>query len=172
MQPGPTATSGWSPTSGTAHTRTEATAVALITSMATTVIPDYAGARSGCFLRQPTGFEESGVALRTQGVETFFSHSSLSCEQRHAAEQAFAESRNFVIAAINTLELGIDVGDLDRAIHIDAPTNVASFLQELGRNGRRPGSSRHCLFMTTSQDAFLQSGGAHCAPERPGTSSR
>jgi hypothetical protein len=66
-------------------TRTEATAVALITSMAATVIPDNAGARSGCFLRQPTGFEESGVALRTQGVETFFSHSSLSREQRRSA---------------------------------------------------------------------------------------
>ena len=102
--------------------------------------------------------EELGVALRTRGVETFLSHSSLSREQRHAAEQAFAESRDCVIAATSTLELGIDVGDLDRVIQIDAPTTVASFLQRLGRTGRRPGSSRNCLFLATSQDAFLQAG--------------
>ena len=49
-----------------------------------------------------------------------------------------------------TLELGIDVGDLDRVIQIDAPATVASFLQRLGRTGRRPGSIRNCLFLTPS----------------------
>lgn len=103
--------------------------------------------------------EELGVALRALEVETFLSHSSLSREQRHAAEKAFAESRDCVIVSTSTLELGIDVGDLDRVIQIDAPSTVASFLQRLGRTGRRSGTTRNCLFLATSQDSFLQAGG-------------
>jgi ATP-dependent Lhr-like helicase len=45
-----------------------------------------------------------------------------------------------VIVATSTLELGIDVGDLDRVIQIDSPATVSSFLQRMGRTGRRPGS--------------------------------
>ena len=60
-----------------------------------------------------------------------------------------------MIVATSTLELGIDVGDLDRVIQIDAPGTVASFLQRIGRTGRRPGSSRNCLFLTTSDNALL-----------------
>lgn len=103
--------------------------------------------------------EELGVALRALEVETFLSHSSLSREQRHAAEKAFAESRDCVIVSTSTLELGIDVGDLDRVIQIDAPTTVASFLQRLGRTGRRSGTTRNCLFLATDQRSFLQAAG-------------
>ena len=68
-------------------------------------------------------------------------------DERRRAEQAFAEARDCVIVATSTLELGIDVGDLDRVIQIDAPRTVASFLQRMGRTGRRPGGSRNCLFL-------------------------
>ncbi|MGS0758609.1 helicase-related protein, partial [Roseateles sp. GG27B] len=57
--------------------------------------------------------------------------------------------------ATSTLELGIDVGDLDRVIQIDSPSTVSSFLQRMGRTGRRSGSLRNCLFLTTNQDAFM-----------------
>ena len=103
--------------------------------------------------------EELGVALRALGIETFLSHSSLSREQRLEAEKAFAESRDCVIVATSTLELGIDVGDLDRVIQIDSPNTVASFLQRLGRTGRRVGTTRNCLFLATSQQSFLQAAG-------------
>ncbi|MEK7750960.1 MAG: DEAD/DEAH box helicase [Acidobacteriota bacterium] len=75
--------------------------------------------------------EELAAHLRTFNVPTFVSHSSLSADQRRRAEQAFSESRDCVIAATSTLELGIDVGDLDRVIQIDAPNTVSSFLQRL-----------------------------------------
>jgi ATP-dependent Lhr-like helicase len=99
--------------------------------------------------------EQLGSALRLRGVTTFLSHASLSVDERRRAEAAFAEARDCVIVSTSTLELGIDVGDLDRVIQLDAPTTVASFLQRLGRTGRRPGSTRNCLFLALSKDSLL-----------------
>jgi ATP-dependent helicase Lhr and Lhr-like helicase len=103
--------------------------------------------------------EQLAVRLRAGGVQTYVSHSSLSAEERRRAEQAFTEGSDCVIVATSTLELGIDVGDLDRVIQIDAPTTVSSFLQRMGRTGRRTGSTRNCLFLTTSRSALVRAAG-------------
>lgn len=100
--------------------------------------------------------EELAIELRGRGVSTTVSHSCLSLEERHSAEEAFSQGSDCVIVATSTLELGIDVGDLDRVIQIDAPATVSSFLQRIGRTGRRPGSFRNCLFLATREEAFLQ----------------
>lgn len=57
--------------------------------------------------------------------------------------------------ATGPLELGIDVGDLDRVIQIDAPATVASFLQRRGRTGRRRGFTRTCLFLTVDEGGLI-----------------
>lgn len=100
--------------------------------------------------------EQLALALRSHGVTTFVSHSSLGAGERRAAEQAFAAERDCVIVATSTLELGLDVGDLDRVIQIDAPPTVAAFLQRLGRSGRRPGTARQALLLATTDDALLR----------------
>ncbi|MFI2640603.1 DEAD/DEAH box helicase [Streptomyces sp. NPDC018610] len=103
--------------------------------------------------------EELGAALRAREVTVFLSHASLSVDERTRSEQAFAEARDCVIVSTSTLELGIDVGDLDRVIQIDSPGTVASFLQRIGRTGRRAGTVRNCLFLTTRKDTLLQAAG-------------
>jgi ATP-dependent Lhr-like helicase len=103
--------------------------------------------------------EQLAQALRQLEVTTFVTHSSLSQEQRHAAEAAFASRGDCVIVATSVLELGIDVGDLDRVIQIDAPTTVSSFLQRMGRTGRRSGTVRNCLLLATREDALIQAAG-------------
>lgn len=103
--------------------------------------------------------EELGQRLRALDVTTFLSHASLSVDERRRAEEAFAQERDCVIVATSTLELGIDVGDLDRVIQLDAPRSVAAFLQRIGRTGRRPGSTRNCLFLALSGDGLLQAAG-------------
>ncbi|MFJ2889138.1 DEAD/DEAH box helicase [Streptomyces sp. NPDC087305] len=103
--------------------------------------------------------EELGAALRARDVTVFLSHASLSADERARSEQAFAEARDCVIVATSTLELGIDVGDLDRVIQIDSPGTVASFLQRIGRTGRRAGNTRNCLFLATHKDSLLQAAG-------------
>ena len=103
--------------------------------------------------------EALAVALRARDVTTFVSHSSLSVDERRRAEQAFAEARNCVIVATSTLELGVDVGDLDRVIQLGAPRTVASFLQRLGRTGRRADASRNALFLAVTDEELLQAAG-------------
>ncbi|ROR38158.1 DEAD/DEAH box helicase [Kitasatospora cineracea] len=103
--------------------------------------------------------EELGAALRAREVTTFLSHASLSAEERARSEQAFAEARDCVIVSTSTLELGIDVGDLDRVIQIDSPRTVASFLQRIGRTGRRADNVRNCLFLATCEESLLQAAG-------------
>jgi ATP-dependent helicase Lhr and Lhr-like helicase len=100
--------------------------------------------------------EELGNELKRLEVQTFVSHSALGFDERRQAEKAFAEAENCVIVATSTLELGIDVGDLDRVIQIDAPGSVASFLQRLGRTGRRAGTTRNCLLLATDHSALLR----------------
>ncbi|MFO0851823.1 MAG: DEAD/DEAH box helicase [Gemmataceae bacterium] len=100
--------------------------------------------------------ERVATGLRAAGVRTFVTHSSLSADERRRAEAAFASDRDCVIVATSTLELGIDVGDLDRVVQVDAPRTVSSFLQRMGRTGRRPGASRNCLVLATTDDALLR----------------
>ncbi len=116
----------------------------------------HRGEKRLVFVDSRSRVEELAMELRSLGVATFVSHSSLSLEERHSAEEAFSQGSDCVIVATSTLELGIDVGDLDRVIQIDSPFTVASFLQRIGRTGRRSGSSRNCLFLATKEDAFLR----------------
>ena len=98
-------------------------------------------------------------------MTTFVSHGSLGREERRAAEAAFIEARDCVIVATSTLELGIDVGDLDRVIQIDAPATVAGFLQRLGRTGRRSGNRANTLFLITGEADLLAAAGLLAAWE-------
>lgn len=103
--------------------------------------------------------EKVSLGLRDLEVETFVSHSSLSVDARRQAETAFSQARNCVIVSTSTLELGIDVGDLDRVVQIGAPRTVASVLQRFGRTGRRPGTERNMLFLSTDDAQFLRACG-------------
>lgn len=65
-------------------------------------------------------------------------HGSIAAPLREAAERAMREPDvPAVTAATVTLELGIDIGQLERIIQVQASFSVASFLQRLGRSGRR-----------------------------------
>lgn len=100
--------------------------------------------------------EELGRALGERGVRTFVMHSSLSMAERTLAEREFAEGKNCVVVATSAMELGIDIGDLDHVLQINSPRTVASFLQRMGRTGRRAGTSPNCTFLCTEPDKLLQ----------------
>ena len=122
---------------------------------ATVIARMHAGEKRLVFCDSRSVAERLGATLRERNVRTFVSHASLSADERRQAEAAFAEERDCVIVATSTLELGIDVGDLDRVIQIDAPASVSSFLQRMGRTGRRNGTRRNCLFLTTKPATLM-----------------
>lgn len=122
---------------------------------ATVIARLHRGEKRLVFCDSRSGAEQLSSMLRAQAVRTYISHASLSAAERRQAEAAFSEERDCVIVATSTLELGIDVGDLDRVIQIDSPSTVSSFLQRMGRSGRRSGARRNCLFLTTNQGDFL-----------------
>jgi ATP-dependent Lhr-like helicase len=65
-------------------------------------------------------------------------HGSVSATLREHAEQDIKNSDGpVVIGATVTMELGVDIGRLERVFQIGAPISVASFVQRLGRTGRR-----------------------------------
>ena len=122
---------------------------------ATVISRMHRGEKRLVFLESRRRAEELAFLLRERDVQTYVSHSSLSVDERRRSEQAFAEAQDTVIVATSTLELGIDIGDLDRMIQIDAPRTVSSFLQRLGRTGRRAGGTRNALFLATNLDGLL-----------------
>lgn len=65
-------------------------------------------------------------------------HGNLSASYRESAEEEMKDDESLMsICATATLELGIDIGKLERAFQIDAPFTVSGFLQRMGRTGRR-----------------------------------
>lgn len=126
---------------------------------ATVIAALHRGEKRLVFCESRQEVEELGQLLRMKGVTTYLSHASLALEERKRSERAFAEARDCVIVATSTLELGVDVGDLDRVIQIGAPRSVAAFLQRLGRTGRRPGTTRNCLFLAPDRPSLLRAAG-------------
>lgn len=65
-------------------------------------------------------------------------HGSLSKEQRQATEQALREGRVRLLCATSSMELGIDVGEIDRVLQVGCPRTVSGTMQRLGRAGHNP----------------------------------
>ena len=85
-------------------------------------------------------------------IEAYVHHSSIDKEFRERAEEKFKLGNNTCIIATSTLELGIDIGNLDIVLQLDSPSTVSSFLQRIGRTGRREGSIAHYVFFPTKSE--------------------
>ncbi len=78
------------------------------------------------------------AAKRNEPDVFYIHHGNLSASLREEAERRMKNSDTFAVTcATVTLELGIDIGRLERIVQIDAPCSVSGFLQRLGRSGRR-----------------------------------
>lgn len=65
-------------------------------------------------------------------------HGSLSKEQRQETEEALREGRLRLLCATSSMELGIDVGDIDRVLQVGCPRTISGTMQRLGRAGHNP----------------------------------
>lgn len=79
--------------------------------------------------------ELNGVARLASKV--FAHHGSMSKDERIRTEKQFFHTKNAVCIATSTLELGIDIGDVNRTVLVGAPPNVSSLIQRIGRGNRK-----------------------------------
>ncbi|MHC8405557.1 DEAD/DEAH box helicase [Pseudomonas sp. TMB3-21] len=80
-------------------------------------------------------------------------HGSLAKEFRLDAEQRLKRGELQVLIATASLELGIDIGDVDLVCQISSPRSIAAFLQRVGRSGHHVGGTpKGRLFATTRDD--------------------
>ena len=109
--------------------------------------------------------EEVAVKLRkisdkVNGHKYYYSHhSSVDKEIRESIEH-FAKSNerfNFCISCTSTLELGIDIGTVDKIVQIDSTHSVSSLVQRIGRSGRRDGEKSIVNIYATDKWSLLQS---------------
>lgn len=80
-------------------------------------------------------------------------HGSISKEIRKHSENRIKNSKqNVTLVSTSTLELGIDIGDLYCVVQKDPPFTSSSFVQRMGRSGRRTGEPIMKLFCTDDED--------------------
>jgi ATP-dependent Lhr-like helicase len=114
------------------------------------------GQKSLFFCQSRATTEAIAEHMRRAGTAVFVHHSAVSREERQLAEERFHHGTNACIVCTSTLELGIDVGDLDRVLQAETPDTVSSFLQRMGRTGRRPGQTANTTFFCETTEGVLQ----------------
>ncbi len=99
--------------------------------------------QTAAYLRQHLPFEAA----------VFVHYSNLDPAERRAVEDGFAHASVAVCVASSTLELGIDIGSIDDVALVGPPPTLTSFLQRIGRGGRRSGLTRVlCLPRSALED--------------------
>ncbi|CAM2165893.1 ATP-dependent helicase Lhr and Lhr-like helicase [Paraburkholderia sacchari] len=83
-------------------------------------------------------------------------HGSLAREQRFDAEQRLKGGELRVLVATASLELGIDIGDVDLVCQIGSPRSIAGFLQRVGRSGHQVGAMPKGRLFPTSRDDLIE----------------
>lgn len=114
------------------------------------------GGKSLFFCQSRSVTEAVAEHMRRAGTAVFVHHSAVSLEERTLAEERFHHGTDACIVCTSTLELGIDVGDLDRVLQHEAPDTVSSFLQRMGRTGRRAGQVANTTFFCETAEGVVQ----------------
>ncbi|QJP10765.1 DEAD/DEAH box helicase [Pseudomonas multiresinivorans] len=83
-------------------------------------------------------------------------HGSLSKELRLGAEQRLKAGQLKVLVATASLELGIDIGDVELVCQLGSPRSIAAFLQRVGRSGHRVGGTPKGRLFPTSRDDLIE----------------
>lgn len=93
------------------------------------------------------------LAERLGGAVVAAHHGSLAREQRLTAEQKLKRGELRVLVATASLELGIDIGDVELVCQLGSPHSIAAFLQRVGRAGHQvAGVSKGRLFSSSRDD--------------------
>ena len=94
--------------------------------------------------------------LKPFGYRAIGHHGSLAQTQREDAERAVKTEKKIVLISTSTLEIGVDIGDIDLVVLDGPPPDVSSFLQRIGRGNRKTSHTRVMLCANNPADAVIQ----------------
>jgi ATP-dependent Lhr-like helicase len=83
-------------------------------------------------------------------------HGSLARETRLDAEQRLKRGELKVLVATASLELGLDIGDVDLVCQLGSPRSIATFLQRAGRSGHAVGGVPKARLFPQSRDELVE----------------
>jgi ATP-dependent Lhr-like helicase len=121
------------------------------------------GKKSLIFVESRSLAERLIEPLKGLLTNVFIHHSSVSPEDRKAAEASFDSGGETCVICTSTMELGIDIGDLDLVVQFGPPLSAASFLQRLGRTGRRDKPSRMVFILQNPCELLITSAAVESA---------
>ena len=103
-------------------------------------------------------------------------HGSLSKEQRMETEMALRDGKLRLLCATSSMELGIDVGEIDQVLQVGCPRTISGTMQRLGRAGHNPGrvsvmylfprTAAECVSCGMTAELARQGGVEHLNPPR------
>lgn len=124
------------------------------------------GKKALVFVNSRSDAERVAKSLRGTVRNLSVHHSSLSPELRKAAEEVITGLEGGCIICTSTLELGIDIGDLDIVVQVGPPNTVSSFLQRMGRTGRRDRAASVAWILETPFDLLASAAILTCAAQK------
>jgi len=115
------------------------------------------GKKTLVFTNSRYSAERLQSVLSDMGVGCNVHHGSIEREEREIFEDTFKTELLRCLIATKTLELGIDVGDIDQVVQYRSPGQVSALLQRAGRSKHRPGQESECKIVTTDIEDYLES---------------
>jgi replicative superfamily II helicase len=119
-----------------------------------------------CFFNARSSSEKAAKLLDRPPFQgrVWVHHGSLNKEVREAVEERMNKEKTGLLCCTSTLELGIDIGDIDAVVLVRPPFNVSSLLQRLGRGNRRRQSYLRVLGLHVNEwEKFLFETFLECA---------
>ena len=129
---------------------------------------DLAAERAAESADQPTAFGDNytrppaelmgqaGATAGAPGIVARAHHGSVSRQERSQIEEALKAGTLPAVVATSSLELGIDMGEVDLVIQVESPPSVASGLQRTGRAGHHVGDESRGIFFPKYQGDLVQ----------------
>ncbi len=120
----------------------------------------FGGSRTNCESIASSIIQLNSLNKRSIPIKVRTHHSSVSKHYREEAENRIKikndlESGIDGIISTSTLELGIDIGELDQVIQLDSLSSSSSFLQRVGRTGRRKGKPQYFRGLLLKDDDLV-----------------